>query len=144
MDGSDNAATRYLISDACVRAGLPLVSGSALQWEGQVTVYNFQGGPCYRCLFPQPPPAKTMTSCSDGGVIGMVPGLIGQIQALEVLKIVLGLGKEQVLTQRMVLFDALNMTFRNVKIRGKMKDCVACGENPTVKDVALIDYEEFC
>ena len=77
MDGSDNAPTRYLISDACVRAGKPLVSGSALQWDGQVTVYNFAGGPCYRCLFPLPPPPETMTNCSDGGVLGMVPGLIG-------------------------------------------------------------------
>ena len=94
MDGSDNASTRYLISDACVRAGLPLVSGAALQWEGQATVYNFMGGPCYRCLYPLPPPAATMTNCSDGGVLGMVPGLIGQIQALEIVKIILGMDKE--------------------------------------------------
>lgn len=90
MDGSDNAPTRYLISDACVIAKKPLVSGSALKWEGQCTVYNYKNGPCYRCLFPVAPPAKVVQSCADGGVVGMVPGLIGQIQAIEIVKIILG------------------------------------------------------
>lgn len=142
MDGSDNAPTRYLISDACVRAGKPLVSGSALQWEGQCTVYNYKGGPCYRCLFPVPPPAYTVTNCSDGGVLGMVPGLIGQIQAIEIVKIILQLG--QVLSQKMVLFDALEMRFRNVKIRGRNPNCAACGDDPTVLDVSKFDYDDFC
>jgi len=90
MDGSDNAATRYLVSDACVIAKRILVSGSALQWEGQVTVYNYKGGPCYRCLFPKAPPAFVIQDCSSGGVLGTVPGLIGQIQATEIIKILLG------------------------------------------------------
>ena len=90
MDGSDNAATRYLINDACVLFKKPLVSGSALQWEGQITVLNFLDGPCYRCLYPKPPPAAAVTNCSDGGVVGMVPGLIGQMQALEIVKIIIG------------------------------------------------------
>ena len=89
MDGSDNAGTRYLINDACVIYGKPLVSGSALKWEGQITVLNYKNGPCYRCLYPNPPPAIAVTSCSDGGVVGMVPGLIGQMQAIEIVKIIL-------------------------------------------------------
>ena len=144
MDGSDNAPTRYLISDACIRAGKPLVSGSALQWDGQVTVYNFLGGPCYRCLFPLPPPPETMTNCSDGGVLGMVPGLIGQIQAMEIVKIILGFAKENILTERMVIFEGLSMKFRNVKIRGKNPACIACGENATISDVTEFDYQDFC
>lgn len=144
MDGSDNAPTRYLISDACVQARKPLVSGSALQWDGQVTVYNFADGPCYRCLFPLPPPPETMTNCSDGGVLGMVPGLIGQIQALEVVKIILGFGKENVLSERMVIFEGLTMKFRNVRIRGKNQACIACSDSKTITDVAQFDYSDFC
>ena len=144
MDGSDNAPTRYLISDACVRAGKPLVSGSALQWDGQVTVYNFAGGPCYRCLFPLPPPPETMTNCSDGGVLGMVPGLIGQIQAMEITKIILGFEKENILTERMIIFEGISMKFRNVRIRGKNPACICCGENNQIPDVSQFDYSDFC
>lgn len=142
MDGSDNAATRYLVSDACVIAKKILVSGSALQWEGQVTVYNYKGGPCYRCLFPKAPPAFVVQDCSSGGVIGTVPGLIGQIQATEIIKILLGKG--QVLSQRMVVYDALEMRFRNVKLRGRNAECVTCGDNPTVTDTKNFDYDVFC
>ena len=145
MDGSDNAPTRYLISDACVLAGKVLVSGSALQWDGQLTVYNFAGGPCYRCLFPLPPPPETMTNCSDGGVLGMVPGLIGQLQALEVVKIILGFGKENILSERMIIFEGLTMKFRNVRIRGKNQACICCSSaNRTITDVAHFDYADFC
>ena len=90
MDGSDNPATRYLVNDACVAYKKPLVSGSALQWEGQITVLNYLNGPCYRCLYPKPPPAIAVTNCSDGGVLGMVPGIVGQMQALEIVKILIG------------------------------------------------------
>ena len=107
MDGTDNAATRYLINDVCVLLKLPLVSGSALQWEGQITVLNYKNGPCYRCLYPQPPPAAAVTNCSDGGVIGMVPGIIGQMQAVEIVKIILDMPLENILWQRMIFFDAL-------------------------------------
>ena len=148
MDGSDNAATRYLINDACVIHKKPLVSGSALQWEGQITVLNFLDGPCYRCLYPKPPPAATVTNCSDGGVVGMVPGLIGQMQALEIVKIVVGQSKENILWRRMIFFDALAMKFRNVKLRERNPKCVACGpecpEDLKIKSVDKIDYAEFC
>ena len=148
MDGSDNAATRYLINDACVIAKKPLVSGSALQWEGQITVLNFLDGPCYRCLYPKPPPAAAVTNCSDGGVVGMVPGLIGQMQALEIVKIVLGQSKENILWRRMIFLDALAMKFRNVKLRDRNPLCVACGpECPSdqkIKSVESVDYADFC
>jgi adenylyltransferase/sulfurtransferase len=148
MDGSDNAATRYLINDACVVHKKPLVSGSALQWEGQITVLNFLDGPCYRCLYPKPPPAAAVTNCSDGGVVGMVPGLIGQMQALEIVKIIIGQSKENILWRRMIFLDALAMKFRNVKLRERNPKCVACGpecpEDQKIKSVESIDYEEFC
>ena len=102
------------------------------------------GGPCYRCLFPKPPPPETMTNCSDGGVLGMVPGMIGQMQALEIVKIILGFSKDKILTERMVIFEGLSMKFRNVRIRGKNKNCVACGDNPQINDVAQFDYSDFC
>lgn len=144
MDASDNAPTRYLVSDAAVIAKIPLVSGSAIQWEGQATVYNYKGGPCYRCLFPVPPPAVSVNDCSNGGVLGMVPGLIGNIQAIEVVKIILGFEDSLILTQRMVFFDALSLKFRNVKIRGRNPACIACGDSPSITDVSLIDYYDFC
>ncbi|KAK6490173.1 adenylyltransferase and sulfurtransferase MOCS3 [Huso huso] len=139
-DCSDNVPTRYLVNDACVLSGKPLVSASALRMEGQLTVYNYRGGPCYRCLYPKPPPPETVTNCSDGGVLGVVPGIMGCIQALEVLKI--ASGKESSYRQQMLLFDALNARFRTIKLRPKQAGCAVCGENPTVK--ALVDYEKFC
>jgi molybdopterin/thiamine biosynthesis adenylyltransferase len=145
MDGSDNAATRYLINDACVLFKKPLVSGSALQWEGQITVLNYLDGPCYRCLYPKPPPAHAVTNCSDGGVVGMVPGVIGQLQAIEIVKLILGVPKEQTLWRRMIFFDGLAMKFRNVTLREKNPVCQACGESPSkISSVKAVDYADFC
>ncbi|XP_066156170.1 adenylyltransferase and sulfurtransferase MOCS3 [Euwallacea fornicatus] len=140
IDGSDNVATRYLLSDACVFHGVPLVSGSALQMEAQLTVYHYKNGPCYRCLFPVPPPPEAVTSCADGGVIGPVPGVIGVLQALESIKILTN--SSDVLSGRLLLFDGSTSTFRNIKLRPKNPKCAVCGTNPTVTD--LIDYEQFC
>ncbi|NXD52752.1 MOCS3 sulfurtransferase, partial [Corvus moneduloides] len=139
-DCSDNVPTRYLVSDACVLAGRPLVSGSALRLEGQLVVYNYRGGPCYRCLFPRPPPPDTVTNCADGGVLGVVTGIIGCIQALEVLKIASGMGSS--FSQSMLMFDALEGRFRNIKLRPKKADCAVCGDNPSI--TCLQDYEAFC
>ncbi|XP_019403679.1 PREDICTED: adenylyltransferase and sulfurtransferase MOCS3 [Crocodylus porosus] len=139
-DCSDNVPTRYLVSDACVLAGKPLVSASALRLEGQLVVYNHNGGPCYRCLFPTPPPPETVTNCADGGVLGVVPGILGCLQALEVLKIAAGIGS--CFSQCMLVFDALEGQFRNIKLRPKKRDCAVCGDHPTI--TALQDYEAFC
>ncbi|KAM7038349.1 adenylyltransferase and sulfurtransferase MOCS3 isoform 1-T1 [Acridotheres tristis] len=139
-DCSDNVPTRYLVSDACVLAGKPLVSGSALRLEGQLVVYNYGGGPCYRCLFPQPPPPDTVTNCADGGVLGVVTGIIGCLQALEVLKIASGMGSS--FNQYMLMFDALEGRFRNIKLRPRKADCAVCGDKPSI--TCLQDYEAFC
>ncbi|XP_013800490.2 adenylyltransferase and sulfurtransferase MOCS3 [Apteryx mantelli] len=139
-DCSDNVPTRYLVNDACVLAGKPLVSGSALRLEGQLVVYNYRGGPCYRCLFPKPPPPETVTNCADGGVLGVVPGIMGCIQALEVLKIASGMGSS--FGQFMLMFDAREGRFRNIRLRPKKPDCAVCGDNPSV--TCLQDYEAFC
>lgn len=148
MDGTDNPMTRYLINDVCVINKVPLVSGSALQWEGQITLLNYENGPCYRCLYPKPPPANCVTNCSDGGVLGMVPGLIGQLQAVEIVKLVLGQPKENLLWRRMIFVDTLSMKFRNVKLREQNPNCVACGSNcpdkERIKNVAEFDYLAFC
>ena len=140
VDATDNVATRYLLSDACVLSGRPLVSGGALRFEGQLTVYNYQGSPCYRCLYPQPPPAEMVTNCSDAGVLGPVVGVIGSLQAVEVIKIATGAGCS--FAGRLVLYDGLDGTFRCVKVRGRQKNCAACGDSPTI--TKLIDYESFC
>ncbi|KAK4883071.1 hypothetical protein RN001_006390 [Aquatica leii] len=140
VDGTDNVATRYLLNDACVLKNIPLVSGSALQMEGQLTVYNYNNGPCYRCIFPVPPPPDTVTSCGDGGVLGAVPGVIGVLQALETIKIISNLSG--VLAGRLLLFDGADSTFRNVKLRNKNNCCAVCGSSPTITE--LIDYEQFC
>ncbi|RZF44681.1 hypothetical protein LSTR_LSTR000633 [Laodelphax striatellus] len=140
IDASDNVATRYLLNDACVLSGKPLVSGSALQMEGQLTVYNHNGGPCYRCLYPKPPPPETVSNCSDAGVLGAVPGVIGVLQALEAIKVLLG--QSGTLDSRLLLFDASESVFRNVKLRKKNANCSVCGENPTITQ--LIDYVQFC
>ena len=123
MDGSDNPKARYLINDICIILKKPLVSGSALQWEGQITVYGYKGGPCYRCLFPVPTPPGSVTNCSDGGVLGMVPGIIGNLEALEITKLLLEVPEEFTLSKRMIFFDGLAMKFRNVKIRGRNANC---------------------
>lgn len=140
VDASDNAATRYLVNDACVHLGRPLVSGSALRWEGQLTVYGYRGGPCYRCLFPQPPPTSTVTNCSEGGVIGMVPGVIGCMQALEVVKILTGYG--DVCSGKLLLFDGADARWRHVALRGKLPDCAVCA-NPLTAP-AVQDYAAWC
>lgn len=139
-DCSDNVPTRYLINDACVLMGKPLVSASALRLEGQLTVYNYNGGPCYRCIFPKPPPAETVTNCADGGVLGVVPGILGLMQALEILKMLSGMGSS--FSQALMMFDAVDGRFRNIKLRPKKSDCAVCGENPSVQ--VLQDYEAFC
>ncbi|KAM6916911.1 adenylyltransferase and sulfurtransferase MOCS3 [Lycodopsis pacificus] len=139
-DCSDNVPTRYLVNDACVLGGKPLVSASALRMEGQLTVYNYRGGPCYRCLYPVPPPPETVTNCSDGGVLGVVPGIMGCFQALEVLKIASGQGSS--CGQQLVMFDAQDTRFRSIKLRPKQASCAVCGEKPSVTQ--LVDYEAFC
>lgn len=140
VDASDNVPTRYLLNDAAVLFKKTLVSGSALKFEGQLTIYNHLDGPCYRCLFPNPPPSESVTNCSDGGVIGAVTGVIGSLQALEVIKIIVGLGPSYY--KKMFLFDGLTGDVRIIKLRGKKDDCKVCGKNPSVTE--LVDYELFC
>jgi len=139
VDGCDNFPTRYLINDACVMTGKPNVHGSIFQFEGQATVFYPGKGPCYRCLFPEPPPPGAAPSCAEAGVLGVLPGLVGCVQALETIKIILGAGKP--LIGRMAYFDTLSMEVRIHKLRRDPK-CPVCGDAPTVKE--LIDYEEFC
>ncbi len=139
VDGTDNFQTRYLVNDACVFANKPFVYGSIYRFEGQVSVFWPGKGPCYRCLFAEPPPPDMAPSCSEGGVMGVLPGIIGTLQAMEAIKIILGIG--QSLTGRLLLFDALRMDFRTVKFPHN-KECPVCGDNPTITE--LIDYDEFC
>ena len=139
IDGTDNFPTRYLVNDACVLLDKPNVYGSIFRFEGQASVFYAKEGPCYRCLYPEPPPPGLVPSCAEGGVLGILPGIIGLIQATEGIK--LALGKGQSLVGRLVLYDALAMKFRELKLRKNPK-CVVCGENPTVTQ--LIDYEQFC
>lgn len=139
VDGSDNFATRYLLSDAAVIGGLPLVYGAIFRFEGQASVFAAAEGPCYRCLFREPPPPELAPNCAEAGVLGVLPGLIGSIQAAETLKLILGRGRS--LAGRLLLVDALDMEFRELKVR-RDPDCPACGERPQV--TSLIDYEEFC
>jgi len=138
VSGADNFAARYLINDAAFLSGKPLVDGSILIFDGRATTY-IPGEGCYRCVFPEPPPPGEVPSCAEAGVLGMLPGLVGSIQATEVTKVLMGLGKT--LSGRLLLIDALDMEFREVKIR-RNPDCPVCGDNPTVTE--LIDYEIFC
>jgi adenylyltransferase/sulfurtransferase len=138
-DGTDNFPTRYLVNDACVLTGKPNAYGSIFRFEGQVSVFGAKDGPCYRCLYPEPPPPGLVPSCAEGGVLGVLPGAVGTLQAIETLKLILGIGKP--LVGRLMLFDALEMSWRTLKLK-KNPDCPVCGKNPTVK--ALIDYEQFC
>jgi molybdopterin/thiamine biosynthesis adenylyltransferase/rhodanese-related sulfurtransferase len=138
-DGTDNFPTRYLVNDACVLLGKPNVYGSIFRFEGQASVFYAKEGPCYRCLYPEPPPPGLVPSCAEGGVLGVLPGIVGAIQALQTIKLILGRG--QPLIGRLLLFDALTMKFRELKLR-KNPDCVICGPNPTI--TGLIDYERFC
>lgn len=138
-DGTDNFPTRYLVNDACVLLGKPNAYGSVFRFDGQASVFNFQNGPCYRCLYPVPPPPGTVPSCAEGGVLGILPGVIGLLQATEVIKILLGIGDS--LNGRLLLYDALAMQFRELKIRRDPK-CPICGDNPTIAE--LQDYVAFC
>ena len=138
-DGTDNFPTRYLVNDACVLLGKPNVYGSIFRFEGQATVFALADGPCYRCLYPEPPPPGLVPSCAEGGVLGVLPGIVGSIQANETIKLILGAG--ETLKGRLLVFDALKMKFRELKLR-KNPDCPACGAKPTIKK--LIDYYEFC
>jgi sulfur-carrier protein adenylyltransferase/sulfurtransferase len=138
-DGTDNFATRYLVNDACVLLGKPNVYGSIFRFEGQVSVFYAREGPCYRCLYPEPPPPGLVPSCAEGGVLGVLPGIMGSLQALETIKLVIGRG--QPLIGRLLLFDALHLRFRELKLR-RNPDCPVCGTHPTIDH--LIDYEEFC
>ncbi|KAL0808855.1 hypothetical protein ABMA28_012526 [Loxostege sticticalis] len=154
LDCTDNVPTRYLLNDACALTKLPLISGSALKMEGQLTIYGYRAtknpnekdqsyiGPCYRCVFPTPPPPETVGSCSANGVAGPVPGVIGSLQALEAIKLIVGQTHEKLLVERMLLFDGEDMTFRTVKLRGRASACAACSDTPTIS--RLIDYTAFC
>ena len=139
IDGTDNFPTRYLVNDACVFQKKPNIYGSIFRFDGQATVFFPFKGPCYRCLFPEPPPPGMVPSCAEGGVLGVLPGIVGTIQAAEAIKLVTERGKP--LIGRLLLFNALNMEFREVQIR-RSADCPVCGDRPTIKE--LIDYEQFC
>lgn len=138
-DGTDNFPTRYLVNDACVLLGKPNVYASIFRFEGQASVFYSKEGPCYRCLYPEPPPPGLVPSCAEGGVLGVLPGIMGSVQALETIKVILGNGRP--LIGRLLLFDALNLKFRELKLH-KNPDCPVCGTHPTV--TKLIDYEQFC
>ncbi|CAH0688111.1 unnamed protein product [Chilo suppressalis] len=154
LDCTDNVPTRYLLNDLCVMTGLPLISGSALKMEGQLTIYGYRAdrncneknasyrGPCYRCIFPTPPPPQAVGSCSANGVAGPVPGVIGTLQALEAIKMIVGLTHEKMLIERMLLFDGEDMTFKIVNLRGQNQQCAVCSQTPSI--TRLIDYEAFC
>ena len=139
VDGTDNFPTRYLVNDACVILGKPNVYGSIFRFEGQVSVFATADGPCYRCLYPEPPPPGLVPSCAEGGVLGILPGVVGTLQATEAVKLIIGVGEP--LINRFMIYDALGMRFRELKLR-KDPDCPVCGDNPTVTE--LIDYEKFC
>jgi molybdopterin/thiamine biosynthesis adenylyltransferase/rhodanese-related sulfurtransferase/molybdopterin converting factor small subunit len=139
VDGTDNFPTRYLVNDACVLLGKPNVYGSIFRFEGQATVFAYEGGPCYRCLYPEPPPPGLVPSCAEGGVLGILPGTVGLIQATETVKLILGIGEP--LVGRLLLYDALAMRFRELKLR-RNPECPVCGDHPTIHE--LIDYQQFC
>ena len=139
VDGTDNFPTRYLVNDACVLLGKPNVYGSIFRFDGQATVFAYPGGPCYRCLYPEPPPPGLVPSCAEGGVLGVLPGLIGLVQATETVKLILGVGEP--LVGRLLLYDALAMRFRELRLR-RDPECPVCGDQPTIR--SLIDYQAFC
>lgn len=139
IDGTDNFPTRYLVNDACVKLGIPNVYGSIFRFEGQLSVFHAEEGPCYRCMFPEPPPPGLVPSCAEGGVLGILPGTIGTMQATEAIKLLLGIGEPMI--GRMMLYDALEMSFTTIKVRKDPK-CPVCGVPK--EDVELIDYEQFC
>ena len=138
-DGTDNFPTRYLVNDACVLLGKPNVYASIFRFEGQLSVFDAKKGPCYRCLYPAPPPPGLVPSCAEAGVLGVLPGIVGSLQALEVIKLIVGRGEP--LVGRLILFDALKVSFRQLTLR-KNRECPICGDHPTID--RLIDYEQFC
>jgi len=139
VDGTDNFPTRYLVNDACALLGKPNVYGSIFRFEGQASVFDAKRGPCYRCLYPDPPPPGLVPSCAEGGVLGVLPGVVGLVQGVETLKLIVGAGES--LIGRLLLFDALALRFRELKLR-KDPDCPLCGPNATIRE--LVDYEAFC
>lgn len=139
VDGTDNFPTRYLINDACVLLGKPNVYGSIFRFEGQASVFGVKEGPCYRCLYPEPPPPDLVPNCAEGGVLGVLPGIVGSLQATETIKLITGIG--ETLVGRLLLIDALTMQFREMKLK-KNADCALCGAQPSIR--SLIDYDEFC
>jgi len=141
VDGTDNFPTRYLVNDACVKLGKPNVYGSIFRFEGQLSVFYAKEGPCYRCMFPEPPPPGLVPSCAEGGVLGILPGTVGTMQATEAIKLILGIGTPMI--GRMLLYDALEMEFNTIKVR-KNPDCPVCGHGKHPEDIELIDYEQFC
>lgn len=145
LDCTDNVVTRYLLNDVCVLAKKPLVSGSALQMDGQLTVYNYdETGPCYRCLFPVPPPPETITNCGDGGVLGAITGVIGSLQAMEAIKILVGAHLGEVMSGRLLIYDGARCSFRNIKLRARRADCDICSAKATIKNLSQMNYEQFC
>jgi molybdopterin/thiamine biosynthesis adenylyltransferase/rhodanese-related sulfurtransferase len=141
IDGADNFATRYLVNDAALKLGKPVIHASIFRFEGQVTVFPANGSPCYRCLYPQPPPAEEAPSCAEAGVLGVLPGIMGVLQATEAIKLVLGLG--ETLAGRLVVYDAMKTRFRELKLRRDPK-CPTCGDGVDRRAIELIDYEQFC
>jgi len=141
LDASDNAIARYLVNDICILNKKTLVSGCAIRWEGQLTIFGKDDGPCYRCLYPDCPHPSMMQSCGDGGVVGMVPGLIGILEALEAVKLIVGV--EDILHKKLLIFDGKSCGFRRVKIRGRNPACISCGDQPSIKDVRDYDYDTF-
>jgi adenylyltransferase/sulfurtransferase len=139
LDGTDNFATRYLINDACVMMGKTNIHGSIFRFEGQVTIFKAVDGPCYRCLYPEPPPPGMVPNCQEGGVLGVLAGVIGNLQVVETLKLILGTG--ETLVGSLLIYDALKTEFRKLKLK-KDPQCPVCGDKPTITE--LIDYEEFC
>jgi len=139
IDGTDNFPTRYLVNDACVLAGIPNIYGSVFRWEGQISVFATRDGPCYRCLFREPPPPGLVPNCAEGGVLGVLPGIIGSIQAMETVKLLLGVG--HTLAGRLLIFDSLEMSWREIRLR-KNPECPVCSDQPSQRE--LIDYEVFC
>jgi molybdopterin/thiamine biosynthesis adenylyltransferase len=141
IDGADNFATRYLVNDVALRLGKPVIHASIFRFEGQITVFPANGSPCYRCLYPSPPPAEEAPSCAEAGVLGVLPGIMGVLQATEAIKILLGLG--DTLAGRLLCYDALKTRFRELKLRRDLK-CPTCGDGVDRSQIALIDYEQFC
>ena len=141
IDGADNFATRYLVNDVALRLGKPVIHASIFRFEGQLTVFPANGSPCYRCLYPQPPPADEAPSCAEAGVLGVLPGVMGVLQATEAIKLLLGLGES--LAGRLLVYDALRVKFRELKLR-RDPTCPTCGEGVDRTKIPLIDYEQFC